>query len=81
MTAPKLTAREASVLDAIGTYVTCCGYPPTVREIGALVGLASSSSVTHQLRNLVNKGRLRCDFNSPRAIAIVGASFHLPAPA
>jgi repressor LexA len=47
------------------------GYPPSMREIGDAVGLASSSSVAHQLRTLESKGFLRRDVNRPRAVEVL----------
>ncbi|UPG70211.1 transcriptional repressor LexA [Gordonia hongkongensis] len=46
------------------------GYPPSIREIGDEVGLASTSSVAHQLRTLERKGLLKRDANRPRAVNI-----------
>src|SRR6185312_9179444 len=47
------------------------GYPPSMREIGESVGLTSSSSVSHQLRALEQKGYLRRDPNRPRALEVI----------
>lgn len=68
---PSLTRTQQAVLDAIVGYVQDHGYPPTIREIGTAAGIASTSSVTHQLRQLEYKGRLRRDPNKPRAIQIL----------
>lgn len=46
------------------------GYPPSIREMGDEVGLASSSSVAHQLKVLESKGFLRRDPNRPRALEV-----------
>ncbi|CAB4879923.1 unannotated protein [freshwater metagenome] len=66
-----LTPRQRKVLEVIKDAVEHRGYPPTMREIGEAVGLASPSSVSHQLSTLEAKGFLRRDPNSPRAIEIV----------
>ncbi|MDN5794961.1 MAG: transcriptional repressor LexA [Intrasporangium sp.] len=66
-----LTARQRRVLEVIRESVDRRGYPPSIREIGDAVGLASSSSVSHQLGALVAKGYLRRDPNRPRALEIV----------
>jgi repressor LexA len=66
-----LTKRQLSILDMICEAVETRGYPPTIREIGDSVGLASPSSVAHQLRVLEHKGFLRRDPNLPRAIEVV----------
>ena len=46
------------------------GYPPSMREIGAAVGLASTSSVAHQLQVLEKLGYVKRDPNRPRALEI-----------
>ena len=66
-----LTPRQRLVLDAIRDAVQTRGYPPSMREIGELVGLTSPSSVAHQLSTLERKGYLRRDPNRPRAIEVV----------
>ena len=66
-----LTVRQRRVLEVIRNSVDRRGYPPSMREIGDAVGLASPSSVSHQLNALVAKGYLRRDPNRPRAIEIV----------
>lgn len=65
-----LTVRQRKVMDVIRASVRTRGYPPSVREIGEAVGLASPSSVAHQLRALQSKGFLRRDANRPRAVDI-----------
>lgn len=69
--ADRLTPRQRRVLDTIRESVESRGYPPTMREIGEAVGLASPSSVKHQLTTLERKGYLRRDPNRPRAIEVV----------
>jgi len=66
-----LTARQRRVLEIIRHSVDRRGYPPSLREIGEAVGLASPSSVAHQLSMLERKGYLRRDPNRPRAIEVV----------
>jgi len=66
-----LTMRQRRVLEVIRNSVDRRGYPPSMREIGDAVGLASPSSVSHQLNALVAKGYLRRDPNRPRAIEVV----------
>ena len=66
-----LTPRQKRVLETIRTSVETRGYPPTMREIGEAVGLASPSSVKHQLTTLERKGYLRRDPNRPRAMEVV----------
>ncbi|MDS1271258.1 transcriptional repressor LexA [Lipingzhangella sp. LS1_29] len=66
----RLTARQRSVLNFITRYLQARGYPPSIREIGDAVGLASPSSVAHQLKVLQGKGYLHRDQNRPRAVEI-----------
>lgn len=66
-----LTDRQRRILETIRESVETRGYPPSMREIGQAVGLASSSSVKHQLSALEAKGYLRRDPNRPRAIEVV----------
>ncbi|WP_125775273.1 transcriptional repressor LexA [Antribacter gilvus] len=69
--ADRLTPRQRRVLETIRHSVETRGYPPTMREIGEAVGLASPSSVKHQLMALERKGVLRRDPNRPRAMEVV----------
>jgi len=66
-----LTTRQRRVLEVIRNSVDRRGYPPSLREIGDAVGLASPSSVSHQLSALERKGYLRKDPNRPRAIEVL----------
>ncbi len=66
-----LTPRQRKVLEVIRDSVDRRGYPPSLREIGEEVGLASPSSVAHQLSMLERKGYLRRDPNRPRALEVV----------
>ncbi|MCI2266411.1 transcriptional repressor LexA [Sediminivirga luteola] len=61
------------VLETIERAVLRNGYPPSMREIGKAVGLASLSSVAHQLSQLERLGYVRRDPRRPRAIELVGA--------
>src|SRR3954454_16430297 len=65
-----LTPRQQRVLATIKDSIELRGYPPSMREIGELVGLTSSSSVAHQLRTLEEKGYIRRDPNRPRALSV-----------
>ena len=67
----EITDRQRRILEAIRDSVTTRGYPPSMREIGEVVGLTSSSSVKHQLSALQAKGYLRQDPNRPRALEVV----------
>src|SRR6187431_3137962 len=65
-----LTPRQQRVLAHIKEAIEKRGYPPSMREIGEQVGLTSSSSVSHQLRILEQKGFLKRDPNRPRALEV-----------
>jgi repressor LexA len=67
----KLSGRQAAILDVIRKNIREKGYPPSVREIGAAVGLASSSTVHGHLERLQTKGYLRRDPTKPRAIELL----------
>lgn len=67
----KLSKRQQDILDFIKLEVKSKGYPPSVREIGEAVGLASSSTVHGHLARLESKGLIRRDPTKPRAIEIL----------
>jgi repressor LexA len=67
-----LTQRQREIYDYVTGYVDGHGYPPTVREIGQAVGLASPSTVHAHLANLERAGYLRRDPTKPRALELVG---------
>ncbi len=66
-----LTKRQQEIFDFIKRYSAMNGYPPTVRDIGKAVGLASSSTVHAHLANLERIGLLRRDPTKPRAIELL----------
>jgi len=66
-----LTKRQREIFDYIKSYSSKHGYPPTVRDIGKAVGLASSSTVHAHLANLEKLGLLRRDPSKPRAIELL----------
>lgn len=66
-----LSKRQEAILHFINEQVTLKGYPPSVREIGEGVGLASSSTVHGHLSRLEKKGYIRRDPTKPRAIEII----------
>lgn len=67
----KLSKRQQDILNFIKMEVKTKGYPPSVREIGEAVGLASSSTVHGHLDRLETKGLIRRDPTKPRAIEIL----------
>ena len=66
-----LTKRQQEIFDLIKRYSADFGYPPTGRDIGKAVGLASSSTVHAHLANLEKLGLLRRDPSKPRAIEML----------
>ncbi|MFD1674566.1 transcriptional repressor LexA [Alicyclobacillus fodiniaquatilis] len=67
----QLTARQEAILDFIRKNLNEKGYPPSVREIGEAVGLASSSTVHGHLERLQQKGYIRRDPTKPRALELL----------
>ena len=67
-----LTGRQQEIWDFLVDYVDGHGYPPTVREIGDAVGLASPSTVHAHLANLERAGLLKRDPTKPRALELSG---------
>jgi repressor LexA len=65
-----LTGRQQEIWDFLVDYVERHGYPPTVREIGDAVGLASPSTVHAHLANLERAGFLKRDPTKPRALEL-----------
>jgi repressor LexA len=78
-----LTQRQQQIWEYLVQYQDAHGYPPTVREIGEAVGLASPSTVHAHLANLERAGLLRRDPTKPRALELSGrrapAASHSPA--
>jgi repressor LexA len=67
-----LTDRQREIYEYVTKYVDGHGYPPTVREIGEAVGLASPSTVHAHLANLERLGYLKRDPTKPRALELIG---------
>jgi len=76
-----LTPRQQEIWNFLAEYVDRHGYPPTVREIGEQVGLASPSTVHAHLANLERAGLLRRDPTKPRALELIGREKPEAAPA
>src|SRR6266508_3421167 len=69
---PLLTRRQQEIWEFLVEYVDGHGYPPTVREIGEKVGLASPSTVHAHLANLERAGLIKRDPTKPRALELSG---------
>lgn len=76
----KLSKRQQDILNFIKDEVKQKGYPPSVREIGEAVGLASSSTVHGHLARLESKGLIRRDPTKPRAIEVLNLEDNNPIP-
>ena len=70
-----LTARQRLILEYITSTVEERGFPPTMREIGEAVGLASTSSVTHQLARLEKTGHLKRDVRNARSMEVLSPEY------
>ncbi len=68
--AEALRGKRLEILEFIRTSLREQGYPPSVREIGEAVGLASPSTVHAHLAVLQQEGYLRRDPTKPRAIDV-----------
>ena len=71
MAKAKLGKRQLAIYDFIRTYTDEHGYPPSVREIGAAVGLASPSTVHLHLKVLEERGLIKRDSKKPRTIEVM----------
>lgn len=76
--APSLTDRQRQIVDVIQSSLSERSYPPSMREIGDACGLASLSSVTHQLARLQEMGYLRRAPGRPRAMEVIRDSSGRP---
>ena len=76
-----LSDRQREIYDFLTEYVDRHGYPPTVREMGQAVGLASPSTVHAHLANLERAGYVRRDPTKPRALELVGRERPVAEPA
>lgn len=73
MAKAKLSERQREIYEYICSYTKSHGYPPSVREIGKAVGLASPSTVHMHLGYLEDNGYIRRDSKKPRAIEVTHA--------
>lgn len=72
-TTPELTRRQQSVLKAIQGLCKRNGRPPTVRELGAAIGVDNPNGVVCHLRALDKKGAIQWEHGRARGIQITGA--------
>ena len=71
--------KREEILKVIISYIQEHGYAPTVREIGKIVGLESTSSVQNHLKKMLDDGMIETDapFGTPRAIRVPGYEFKM----
>lgn len=67
----ELTEKQRMVMLAIEEYIKTNNYPPSVREIGDMVGLSSPATVQEHLNNLRDKGYIESDKHRYRSIRIL----------
>lgn len=73
MARDKLSKRQSAIYEYICSYTKDRGYPPSVREIGAAVGLASPSTVHMHLKVLQERGLIKRDSKKPRTIEVISS--------
>lgn len=66
-----MTNRDRQIYATIREYTTAKGYPPSIREIGSLVGLSSSSTVHWYLNRIKHKGYIAIEPNQPRTLRVI----------
>lgn len=68
---------QDKIMSAIVRYIEEHGYPPSIREIGDIAGIKSTSTVFSHMQALFNEGRLETDagMGTPRAIRVPGYKF------
>lgn len=66
-----LTKRQAQVYECIISYQNKKGYAPTVRELCAMIGVSSTSTITLHLKKIEEMGFIKRQQNFPRAISIL----------
>jgi repressor LexA len=75
---PDLTPVKRKVLHVVEDFAQRRGHSPSLREIGEAVGLASPSSVSHQLSTLQRKGYLSRGAGQPRTAVVRSPAFPVP---
>lgn len=71
-----LTERKRAIVEAVRWHIDQHGYAPSMRDIGDIVGLTSTSSVRHQVVTLVDAGFLVCAPFIPRSIRLGPAALN-----
>jgi repressor LexA len=68
---PELSPMQRKILDVIKAHTSDGGWAPSHRELADAAGLASTSSVSHQLHQLEDMGYIRRKPHAPRAISVI----------
>lgn len=66
-----LTTRQSDILQAIKEFMAKNGYPPTVRELGTMVGLSSPATIHFHLEQLAVKGYIKKSSSKNRTIELL----------
>lgn len=67
---PRTTDKQEKILEYLNDYVNQKGYPPSIREICAAVGLRSTATVSYHLTELKKQGKIQGENNKRRAISL-----------
>ncbi|WP_217562834.1 hypothetical protein [Paenibacillus sp. GbtcB18] len=67
----ELTRRQTETLDAIQHFIDRHGYAPSTRELGAELGISSTSTIHSLLKQLKRKGRINWEPAQPRTIRVI----------
>ncbi|TCJ04483.1 transcriptional regulator [Cytobacillus praedii] len=67
----KLSKRQEEVLEAISQYIEKNNYPPAYRDLAAMLGLKSPSTVSNLLNSLKKKGYVNWEEGQPRTLHII----------
>jgi repressor LexA len=67
-----LTPRQQQVLDTIVSYIDQHGYPPTVRELMAALGIQSPNGIMCHIKALERKHRVTREPGKSRTLRVVG---------
>ena len=68
-----ITKKQQAVLDCIEEYIAEKGYGPSVRDVCAMLGLSSPSTVHVHLKALEDKGFIKKDAQTSRSITLVNS--------
>lgn len=74
----KLTVKQQMIYDFLKEEIRTKGYPPSIREICAVVGLSSTSTVHSHLETLERKGYIKRSPSKNRSIEILEEDFYAP---